>query len=101
MTLDKLAQMMQDEFSSIRGDLGGLNENLGNLNNKIDSVASELREFKTDTKSSIRALSGDVAKIKVIMEDQEHEKRIHILQLEQRHQDGRLRKVENSVGLVK
>lgn len=70
-----LAAMVQQEFVSVNKRLDSIGSDVAELKTDVAELKTDVAELKqvtTDLKQTTRVLVGDVAEIKVNMEEQEH-----------------------------
>jgi len=87
VTIEKLAEMVQGGFSEVH--------------DKMDKGFSELNQKIEANTTSIQVLSGEIAELKVTIEDQDHEGKIRKHNVQLQHHDRRIRKLEEITRLIK
>lgn len=101
ITIERLAEMVQ-------GGFGEVHDKFDEIHNKMDKGFSELynkvnsldQKVASNT-TSIRILSGEIAELKVTIEDQNHEGRLKKHEVQFQQHDRRIRKLEETTDLAK
>ncbi|MBI2627001.1 MAG: hypothetical protein HYW77_02040 [Parcubacteria group bacterium] len=105
VTVEKLAEMVQGGFNEVHDKMDRgfkdvydkMDKNFGEVNSRLGRLEEKVNANTT----SIQVLSGEIAELKVTIEDQDHEGKLRKHEVQLQHHDRRIRKLEETIRPIK